>query len=107
MSIWPVGDEPDVELTRWRVLEIPSIDGEGMDRHLNGSAAHAGDPGRVSSKIISFNSKTMVGTTRSGKKYRLKGIPGCSGDPLYVWDRWAAFNKVDPDKVIDVTGEYT
>jgi hypothetical protein len=110
MSIWgtrTVKVEPDIRLTHWQVFSIPSLDGEGMDRHFNGRSASTGDPGRVSSRITNFDPKTKTGTTRSGRKYQLVGPSGCSGDPMYVWDRWAAFNKVDPKKVVNVTGEYT
>jgi hypothetical protein len=106
MAIWRVGAQTVVELTQWQVLEIPSLDGEGRDHHFNGSAARAGDPGRVSSRIVNFNHKTMTGTTRSGRKYQLVGPPGYGGDSDYVWNQWAAFNKVDPKKVSNVTKEY-
>jgi len=107
MSIWRVGASGVVELTHWEVLEIPSIDREGRDRHFSGCAEQQGDPGRVSSRIVSFDRKTMTGTTRSGREYRLVGPPGGRrGDADYVWNQWASFNKVDPKKVVDVTNEY-
>jgi hypothetical protein len=107
MSIWRVGAQAVVELTHWQVLEIPSIDREGRDRHFSGCAERQGDPGRVSSRIVSFNHRTMTGTTRSGREYQLVGPPGGRrGDPDYVWAQWASFNKVDPKKVSNVTGEY-
>jgi hypothetical protein len=110
MSIWrtrAVKVEPDIRLTHWQVFSIPSLDGEGRDHHFNGCAARAGDPGRVSSRIVNFDSETMIGTTRSGREYQLVGSPGGRrGDPNYVWDQWANFNKVDPKKVINVTNEY-
>ena len=111
MSIWgtrTVKVEPDIKLTHWQVFSVPSLDGEGRDHHFSGSAMHSGDPGRVSSRIVSFDSETMIGTTRSGRAYQLVGPPGGRrGDPDYVWNQWASFNKVDPKKVINVTGEYT
>ena len=111
MTIWgtrSVGVAPDIELTHWQVFSIPSLDGEGMDRHFSGCAAREGDPGRVSSRIVTFDSETMIGTTRSGREYQLVGPPGGRrGDPDYVWNQWASFNKVDPEKVVNVTGEYT
>ena len=109
MAMWrtrAVKVEPAIRLTHWQVFSIPSLDGEGRSHHFNGRADRSGDPGRVSSRIVDFDPETMTGTTRSGRKYRLVGSSGFSGDPAYVWDRWASFNKVDPKKVINVTNEY-
>ncbi len=109
MSIWraaAVNAEPVTKLTHWQVFSIPSIDGEGRDRHLCGCAMHAGDPGRVSSRIVNFDPKTMTGTTRSGRKYQLTGPSSLDRDADYVWDRWCSFNKVDLKKVVNVTKEY-
>jgi hypothetical protein len=99
--------EPVTKLTHWQVFSIPSLDrGKGRDHHFNGRAAGSGDPGRVSSRIVEFDSETMTGITRSGRKYQLVGPPTFSGDPAYVWYRWCEFNKVVPMKVINVTDEY-
>ena len=110
MSIWrptSIEVETAVTLTNWQVFSIPSLDGEGRDHHFSGCAEDSGDPGRVSSRIVNFNSGTMTGTTRSGRKYQLAGQPGGRrGDPDYVWAQWASFNKVDPKEVVNVTGEY-
>lgn len=109
MSIWrvkPIKTESVVKLTHWQVFSIPSLDGEGRDRHLNGSAAASGDPGRVSSRIVSFDFERMVGTTRSGRKYQLVGPPGRDAEADYVWEQWSRFNKVDPKKVVNVTSKY-
>ncbi len=110
MAIWgteAVKVEPDIKLTNWQVFSIPSLDGVGRDHHFNGCAESSGDPGRVSSRIVKFDSETMIGTTRSGREYQLVGPPGGRrSDPDYVWDQWSNFNKVDPKKVINVTKEY-
>ncbi|KKM65564.1 hypothetical protein LCGC14_1489980 [marine sediment metagenome] len=48
----------------------------------------------------------MVGTTRSGRQYRLTGQPGYDGDASYVRDQWLSINKLTEEDVTDVTGEY-
>jgi len=110
MGLWRPGTvkaEPVVKLTRWQVFSIPSLDrGKGRDHHFNGRADACGDPGRVSSRIVSFNSKKMIGTTRSGRKYQLVGRSCPDPDPEYVWAHWARRNKVDPERVVNVTREY-
>lgn len=109
MSLWktaPVEEEPSLELRDWQVFEIPSLDGEGTDHHFVGSTLY--DPGRVSSQIVSFDQEEMVGTTRSGRRYKLVGEPrGFNKDARYVWANWKRIMKVDEDTVVNVTEQYT
>lgn len=54
-----------------------------------------GKEGRVSSRIVEFDSEKMVGIPRSGRAYRLKGSAGNgSYDGRYVWDYWCLRNEV-------------
>jgi hypothetical protein len=102
MPLWKVGDEEVVELRDWGVFEIPSLDQDGRDRHFVGSTDL--DPGRVSSRIVSFDPETMIGVTRSGRQYRLVGNPGVNSDGRYVWANWMGIMKAsDP---VNVTNEY-
>lgn len=106
MAIWltdPVETAPVVILTRWMVFSVPSPDGKGRDRHFNG---YNQTEGRVSSKIVDFDPEKMLGTTRSGRKYRLYGPPGFSQDAHYVLGQWLEINKVDVADLEDVTDEY-
>ena len=91
MTVWrtnPVDEEPEIVLRNWSVREIH--DG---DRHFVGYH-DAGFEGRVSSKILEFDSETMKGKTRSGRVYQLEGESGFHGDAEYVWEVWSSVNKV-------------
>ncbi len=107
-GIWktnPVSTEPVIELVKWNVFAALAANGSDYDCHLNGYST-GGYEGRVSSKIVSFDKETMIGTTRSGRQYRLTGQPGYDGDASYVRDRWLSINKLTEEDVTDVTGEY-
>ncbi|MGY3581980.1 hypothetical protein ACVIGB_001097 [Bradyrhizobium sp. USDA 4341] len=94
----PVNVEPETVLTRYRVFELPA-----GTRHFCGYVDSAFE-GRVSSGILSWDPDTMIGITRSGRRYRLEGDPGMHPDALYVWGRWKDLNSVSDYK--DVTAEY-
>lgn len=102
MSVWkPAGieQEPEVILTHWSVYEIP-----GGDRHFCGYNILLRE-GRASSAIQEFDHQKMVGRTRSGRIYKLKGEPGSDPDARYVWHMWLGLNGIDPDLAINVTRE--
>ena len=108
-GIWatnPITTDPVVTLVKWSVFRVPSPNGDPRgDCHFNGY--NTGDQeGRVSSKIMAFDQETMVGTTRSGRKYQLMDEPGYDGDAAYVRDYWLRINKVAEDDVTDATGEF-
>jgi len=107
-GIWKtdsVSTEPAIELVKWNVFAALAQNGVDYDSHFNGYST-SGYEGRVSSKIVAFDKETMIGTTRSGRQYRLTGQPGYDGDASYVRDRWLSINKLTEEDVTDVTGEY-
>jgi hypothetical protein len=93
MTVWrtnPVSEEPEIVLSSWSVRELP--DG---DRHFVGYNFADGGEGRVSSKILEFDPKTLKGKTRSGRVYQLdRHTAGFNTDAEYVWNRWKAINKI-------------
>lgn len=102
MSIWkpaPVLESPDVTLSHWQVVELP--DG---DRHFIGYNTIE-LAGRVSSKIVKFDKDTKIGTTRSGRQYKLIGdCTTRNGDAEYVWEIWKKYNNIK--EYITVSKEY-
>lgn len=102
MAVWKPGDiteEPEVILSNWKVLEVNS-----NDRHFCGYNLSLRE-GRVSSRIEEFDPSTMMGRTRSGRIYSLRGVPGSHPDADYVWATWCCLNSIDRDSVRDVTKE--
>lgn len=92
MPVWRttlVEDQPEVRLADWAIMELPDGDRHFVGRELGG------DPGRVSSKIETFDRATMRGVTRSGRVYALVGSSGLRPDAIYVWNQWCAINKID------------
>ena len=83
----PVSDDPEVTLRHWAIIEMSDT----KDRHFVGYNIGTRD-GRVSSKIVSFDPKTMTGKTRSGRVYKLEGPPGSDGDAEYVLRIWIQNN---------------
>lgn len=100
-SVWevpPPGDQPEIVLKRWNVMQLPN-----GDRHFVGW--NAGDrEGRASTKIISFDPVTRRGKTVSGRLYELEGPSGQDGDGMHTWAGWMKAN--DAKKFIDVSAEY-
>lgn len=102
MPVWipsPVGAEPSIDLSQWRVMEIVP-DGT---RHFVGRNA-ASSCGRVSSEIVEYDSATGSGQTLSGRVYRLRGPAGITGESEYVWEVWCSRNCVL--EWLDVTNQY-
>jgi hypothetical protein len=100
MAIWqpaPVAEEPKLTLVSWRVLKT-----EIGERHFAGIRLDT-QRGRVSSPIIEFTPETLVGTTRTGRVYRLLGTPRWAGDALYTWLLWCELYQVA--EWYDVTDE--
>lgn len=74
MPIWGYVDESvyqDVVLVSWSVMETAA-----GDRHFVGLTEHHRE-GRVSS-AIAFDPEKGVASTRSGRRYRLRGRPGAA-----------------------------
>ncbi len=89
-------------LRRWRVMVVVMRNG-ARTRHVYGHDV-TNDSGVVSSAIGSYDLATMTATTRSGKKYRLAGVPGRSRVGEYVWEKWCRLNGIVSQ--VDVTEEY-
>lgn len=108
-GIWatnPITTDPVIMLVKWSVFRVPSPDGDPRGEcHFNGYNTSEYE-GRVSSKIMAFDQDTMVGTTKSGRQYRLMDEPGYDDDAAYVRDYWLRINNVAEDDVSDATGEF-
>ena len=103
MPIWrtsSVDETPVLELASWMVVEVTP---PGTDRHFVGYNLTEGE-GRTSSKIVDYNKETRVGTTRSGRQYKLVGEPGCDGDAVYTFTKWCKINAVESYE--DVSEDY-
>jgi hypothetical protein len=107
MSIWGaanISDQPEVTLTQWQIFEVSSEHYPG-ERTCHFCGYNVVDfEGRVSSKIISFDSKRMVGKTNSGRIYKLEGKSGRNSNASYVWANFCAHLKASA--VRDITDEY-
>lgn len=100
MSIYlalPVEEEPEVILSSWSIRE----DREGL-RYFVGFNEINQD-GRVSTPIQTFDSKTRVGITQSGRRYILVGRAGSHRDGDYVWSMVVAVRELGSWR--DVTAE--
>lgn len=96
------GDPVEISLRRWRVTEIEAADGV-RSRHVWGhDVTH--NSGRASSAITEFNQDTMTATTRSGKLYKLIGLPGNSRIGRSAWSKWCRDNGIVSEQ--DVTDDY-
>jgi hypothetical protein len=95
-------DSQNISLRRWRVMEIRTQNGN-YSRHVLGHDV-TNSQGRASSPIVNFNLDTMTATTRSGKSYRLVGLPGNSRLGNSAWKKWCSENGVVAES--DVTKEY-
>ncbi len=96
------GDAHEIILRRWRVIEIVAPNGN-RSRHVWGHDVKNG-LGRASSPIVEFNSDAMIATTRSGRNYRLMGLPGNSRLGRHAWNNWCSNNGITAES--DVTHEY-
>ena len=88
-SVWSASsltDVPEIELTRWQVMQLPH-----GDRHFVGWNVTERE-GRASSKIVEFDATLRRGRTRSGRVYQLRGPTGHDGDGAYTWGRWMKLN---------------
>lgn len=96
------GDPGKVSLRRWRVAEVETADGV-RTRHVWGHDV-TNNVGRASSAIKKFDVENMTATTRSGKAYKLVGLPGNSRIGRAAWSKWCRDNGIVSEK--DVTDEY-
>ncbi len=95
-------DSQKISLRRWRVMEVRTQNGN-CSRHVLGHDV-TNSQGRASSPIVNFNLDSMIATTRSGKSYKLVGLPGNSKLGNSAWKKWCGENGVVAES--DVTKEY-
>jgi hypothetical protein len=106
MPVWKISsieDRPQVTLEEWAVFEVP-LNGpdQPLTRHLAGRSCEDCQ-GQVSSPVLAFDPNSGAFRTRSGRVYRLVGLPGLCADGSYVLNRWLVLHGFD--KVRDVTGQ--
>ena len=92
-----VSERPRITLERWAVYET-----ERSEHHFVGYSLETRS-GRVSSAIVSYDSKTQTGVTRSGRLYVLTGPPSIDEDAEYVWACWSLLNGVLAAKDVSET----
>lgn len=100
----PVEVEPMTRLETWAVYRATPHGGpsQRFGLHFVGRNLRRWT-GCVSSKIVSFDSKTLRGTTQSGRIYQLYGSPAHCRDADHVLGWWTRFNNLT---VEDVTAEF-
>lgn len=105
-SIWPVESvdvQPEVVMINWSIRSVVYETSGQATHHLVGYSENTHE-GRVSSFIIDFDQSKKIVTTRSGRKYLLKGQPGFDGDAEHVWQNWKHMNQAHSE--CDVTNDY-
>jgi hypothetical protein len=91
----PVAGE--LALANWRILRS----GRG-DRHFVGILVGSGQR-HASLAITRLDLSTMTGVTRTGRTYRLVGLPAADDTSLQSWSKWCVIFCQPPP--IDVTAE--
>lgn len=105
-SIWKpssIEQTPHIKLASWQIFEVDSDAWPGKTRHFCGYNLTERE-GRVSSAIVEFDEKKMVGITKSGRVYQLCGGTGNNADGLHVFNYWCKISKIT--KVVDVSADY-
>lgn len=78
--------EPFTILTEWRVYLVKA------DFNTHADTIHFigfnGYEGRVCSPVVEYDSVQRRAITKSGRRYKLEGPSGYSGDAMYVWNEW-------------------
>lgn len=82
----PVDEQPAASLISWSIKR----DHSGSE-YFCGVCVENG-LGRVTSPIVEFDPKELRGRTRSGRRYRLIGLPGLSADGERAWEAYMALN---------------
>ena len=91
-NVWrtvPVSLVPEKWLDSWSVIKVVKVAAhpEEFGFHFVGRNVEECN-GAVSSRIEQFDPVTMTGVTRSGRVYRLMGLPGFDPDAEYVLGYW-------------------
>ncbi len=95
----PVSIEPETCLVQWQVMAIVP---DGTCHFIGRNIATTN--GRVSSAIEEFDSRTGLGRTFSGRRYRLVGDCDSTGVAQYLWTEWCTKNHIAES--IDLTLMY-
>lgn len=104
-GIWvcrPVSEEPESLLRDWHVFEVQLPCWASRTRHFAGTVGRWGE-GRVSSRVITFDTTTVRGITDSGRVYELRRPQGFTLDAQYTFARWLRINAAMD--VVDVSRE--
>lgn len=103
MPIWSVesiDSEPEIVLVDWIIFEVNSQHRQQKTSHFVGYNL-CGREGRVSSAIVQFDREKMIGMTKSGRIYNLKGPQGTgSPDGLHTWNYWCLHSKITTCDVV-------
>jgi hypothetical protein len=95
-------DHIEVTLRRWSILEVTTKQG-ASSRHVHGhDVTH--NFARTSSAINKFDAHNMTVSTRSGRLYKLTGLPGNYPAGIPAWETWCTSNNIGAQ--VDVTDEY-
>jgi hypothetical protein len=92
----------EVTLRRWCVMEITTKQG-ARSHHVHGHDV-TNNFARTSSAIGDFDAHNMTVSTRSGRLYKLLGLPGNYPAGKPAWDAWCNSNGITSQ--IDVTDQY-
>ncbi|MDD2929689.1 MAG: hypothetical protein PHY50_07710 [Sideroxydans sp.] len=92
----------EVTLRRWSVMEITTRQGT-RSHHVHGhDVTH--NFARTSSAIGHFDAHNMTVSTRSGRLYKLVGLPGNYPAGIPAWEKWCSNNCIVTET--DVTDQY-
>jgi hypothetical protein len=92
----------EVTLRRWCVMEITTRQG-ARSHHVHGHDV-TNNFARTSSAIGDFDAHNMTVSTRSGRLYKLVGLPGNYPAGKPAWDAWCSSNGIVSQT--DVTDQY-
>ena len=91
MPVWRPTDVdamPELTVRSWMLIRT-----ETGHTHVVGFNVTEGE-GRVSSPLATFEPATRIGTTQSGRRYRLVGEPGIDLDAQYTFAAWCEITRV-------------
>ena len=97
-----LNDIPDYVLIKWEVFEL-TINGL-KSRHFIGDDVLSQQP-KVSSPIVLFDNKKMLGCTRFKMIYRLMGTPSSHPDASRVIHEWLENTGIACDNVEIISGD--
>jgi hypothetical protein len=80
-----VAEEPVVDMVSWSIFSVLRAN-NARTHHFVGALLDG--EYRVSSRIVHFNHISMIGTTDSGRQYRLKGISRYNKQSEEVLRHW-------------------